>query len=134
MMRFSKVIRASVVIVMLMGGATAAYAADACRNVKFKFTNEKNHTIKVISVKYFNQANNKFQTETIKNVSCAAGATCTTKGDNLRDAEGEDLTKLIFVLKNEAGENRHDTGEKVLADPKCSADKTYGPMTITAND
>lgn len=134
MMMFSKGIHASVMIVMLMGNATVAYAADACRNVKFKFTNEKDHPITVISVKYFNQANNKFQTEAIKNTKCAAGATCTTEGDNLRDAEGEDLTKLIFVLKNEAGQNRHSTGEKVPVDPKCSAGKIYDSLTITAND
>ena len=76
------------------------------------------HAITVTQVKYFNQANNRFQTEAIRNLRCAAGATCTTHGDNLRDAEGEDLTRFVFVLKNEGGENRHETGIKVSRSPR----------------
>lgn len=133
-MKFSKLIGALAVIATLAGGATATYAGDACRNVKFSFTNQKNHAVTVVKVKYFNQANNKLQTEGIRNVQCAAGATCVTRGDNLRDSEGEDLTRFVFVLKNEGGENQHDTNPKVPSNPKCSADKTYGPFVISAND
>lgn len=133
-MKFSNLIGALTVVTTLAGGATPVHAGDACRNVKFSFTNQKDHAITVVKVKYFNQANNKLQTESIRNVQCAAGATCVTRGDNLRDAEGEDLTRFIFVLKNEGGENQHDTSPKVPSNPKCSADKTYGPFVIVAND
>lgn len=133
-MKFSRLIGALTVVATVAGGATAAHAGDACRNVKFSFTNQKDRAITVVKVKYFNQANNKLQTESIRNVRCAAGATCVTRGDNLRDAEGEDLTRFVFVLKNEGGENQHDTSPKVPGNPKCSADKTYGPFVIAAND
>lgn len=133
-MNHSKHLRASLMMALLAGGATAAHAGDACRNVRFQIANQKDHAITVVQVKYFNQANNRFQTEAIRNVRCAAGATCTTKGDNLRDAEGEDLTRFVFVLKNEGGENRHETGIKVSGSPRCGADKTYGPFAIAAND
>jgi hypothetical protein len=125
---------ASLAIALLAGGVTMAQAGDACRNVKFSLTNQKDHAITVVQVKYFNQANNRFQTESLRNLTCAAGATCTTRGDNLRDAEGENLTRFIFVLKNEGGENRHETGVKVSNNPSCNADKTYGPFAITASD
>lgn len=133
-MKTAKQLRAALTIILLAGGATAAHAGDACRNVKFQLTNQKNHAITVTQVKYFNQANNRFQTEAIRNIQCAAGATCVTRGDNLRDAEGEDLTRFVFVLKNEGGENRHETGVKVSNSPQCNADKTYGPFVIAAND
>ena len=121
-------------LLTLLAGASTAHAGDACRNVKFSITNQKNHTITLTQVKYFNQANNRFQTENIRTVQCKAGATCVSRGDNLRDAEGEDLTRFVFVLKNEGGENRHDTSVKGTNNPRCNADKTYGPFVITAND
>ena len=133
-MKTAKHLRAALTIILLAGGATAAHAGDACRNVKFQITNQKNHTITVTQVKYFNQANNRLQAEAIRNIQCAAGATCVTRGDNLRDSEGEDLTRFVFVLKNEGGENRHETGVKVSSSPRCNADKTYGPFVIAAND
>jgi hypothetical protein len=134
-MKRSTVVQTSLVLATLMLSAGAAHAADACRNVKFKFLNEKNHAVTVLSVKYFNLTNNQFQTELIKNVTCAAGATCTTKGDNLRDTEGEDISRVVFVLKNEGGENRHNTPSKATTDPnKCVAGKLYDSLTIAAED
>ncbi len=132
-MKFSRHISASMAIALL-ASSVAAHAGDACRNVRFQIVNQKDHPITVTKVKYFNQANNRFQTEGIRNIQCAVGATCITKGDNLRDAEGEDLTRFIFVLKNEGGENQHETGIKSSNNPKCGADKTYGSFVITAND
>lgn len=133
-MNYSKRLCAALAATLFAVGATAAHAGDTCRNVRFQITNQKDHAITVTQVKYFNQANNRFQTEAIHNLRCAAGATCTTHGDNLRDAEGEDLTRFVFVLKNEGGENRHETGIKVSRSPRCNADKTYGPFAIAAND
>jgi len=142
-MNHSKHLCASLLIALLTGGVTVAHAGDLCRNVRFQITNQKNHAITITQVKYFNQTNNRLQTEAIRNIQCAAGATCVTKGDNLRDvtkgdnlrdSEGQDLTRFIFILKNEGGENRHETGVKGTGNPRCTADKTYGPFVITAND
>jgi hypothetical protein len=133
-MKLSSPLSAALIIGLFAVSTATAHAGDACRNVHFRLVNQKDHAITVTAVKYFNRANNRQQTESIRNVQCAAGATCTTLGDNLRDAEGEDLTRFIFVLKNEGGENRHDTGVKVPRNPQCNADGVYGPFVISAND
>lgn len=117
------------VILMALSG-TAAFAGDACKNVKFQFKNQRGRTIRVYKVDYFNTANNKTQTEDVKNLECASGSTCTTSGDNLTDSEGEDLTNFVFWFndKEDDGDwsstNVH-TQNKVPVTRKCSADMTY---------
>lgn len=133
-MQSSKSFSAVMVAALFAISATAAHAGDACRNIRFSLVNQKDHPITVMAVKYFNRANNRLQTEAIRNIRCPARGTCITNGDNLRDAEGEDLTRFFFVLKNEGGENRHDTGAKIPRNPQCNADSVYGPFVISAND
>src|SRR5262245_9131902 len=74
---------------------------DACQNVRFKITNQHHECgqIKFQRIKYFNKANGAWQTEDVNNAVCNQGATCSTTGNNLRDSEGEDLTKFRLVYK-----------------------------------
>jgi hypothetical protein len=131
--RGNYVLTGLVAIGLIWGAANTTFAADACRNVKFKFTNkhDSGKSITVLKVKYFNKANGKWQTEDIANEVCAQGATCTTNGDNLRDAEGEDLTKFRFIYKytEQDGDlsDEVEGGDKVPDNPTCNANRTYGP-------
>ena len=114
---------------------------DACRNVKFKFKN--NHSsrdvIDVRDVEYFNRANGKWQTEDLKNrpgmagFMCGFGETCTTEAEDLRDSEGEQITKIRFHFKfKQAGRNLTSWSEKVVSSifepesPVCNANKVFG--------
>lgn len=140
-------------VTVMMAGA--ALAGDACKNIKFKVTNkhDSGETILIKKVKYFNKVNGKWQTEVVnqnltltlpdteklqlfpqigkeKGLACRYGATCKTQGDNLRDAEGEDLTKFRFVYKYMAAgkwSGQVEGGDKVPDDPQCYANRTYGP-------
>jgi hypothetical protein len=107
---------------------------DACRNVTFKFKNEHNSggKIKFQRIKYFNQANGDWQTEDVNNVECNQGATCATNGNNLRDSEGERLTKFRLIYKylpTGAGANWSDEVESGVFEPNtptCNANRQYG--------
>jgi hypothetical protein len=108
---------------------------DACRNVSFKFTNEHRSggQIRFQRIKYYNQANGQWQTEDVPNTTCPQGSTCVTNGNNLRDSEGENLTKFRLVYKYKpasAGANWSDeveTGDLIPGNAQCRANKTYGP-------
>src|SRR5262249_32712990 len=123
------------VLSILISSAAIAHAGDACKNVKFKITNkhESGGSIEIRQIKYFNKANGAWQTEDVLNFVYAQGHTCTTLGDNLRDSEGEDLTKIRFVYRYKgpkSTDNWSDTiegGDKVPDNPTCFANKTYGP-------
>lgn len=114
---------------------------DACRNVKFKFKNlHKSHdVIDVKDVEYFNRANGKWQTEQLKNrpgmagFICFYGEICTTEDEDLRDSEGEQITKIRFHYKfKKAGRNLTSWSKKVVSrifepiDPVCNANRIYG--------
>jgi len=124
-----------VAVFSILSSSGIAHAGDACKNVKFRFTNKHNSggMIEVHQIKYFNKANGAWQTEDLKDLDCGQGKTCTTLGDNLRDSEGEDLTKIRFIYRYK-GPNSTDNwsdyvegGDKVPDNPTCFADKTYGP-------
>lgn len=108
---------------------------DACRNISFKFTNQHSSggQIKFQRIKYYNRANGRWQSEDIRNDTCNQGRTCTTNGNNLRDSEGEALTKFRLVYKYKpasAGANWSDeveTGDLVPTNSTCNANRTYGP-------
>jgi hypothetical protein len=124
-----------VVLSILMSGAAIAHAGDACKNVKFKYTNKHNSggIIEVRQVKYFNKANGVWQTEDVSHFDCAQGKTCTTTGDNLADSEGEDLTKIRFIYRYKGPKSTDnwsddvEGGDKIPDNPTCVANKTYGP-------
>lgn len=139
---------ACLTLLFALGAAPAAEAGDACKNVKFKFTNKHNsgRTIQVVKVKYFNRDNGKWQTEDVRNEYCSQGYTCVTNGDNLRDSEGVDLTKVRFLYKYELTRSEYDSsgavvgtttswtaniegGDKIPTNPTCWANRTYGPGT-----
>lgn len=115
--------------------ASPAPFGDACRNISFKFTNRHNSggQIKFQRIKYFNQANGQWQTEDVNNLICNQGGTCVTNGNNLRDSEGENLTRFRLVYKYKptgAGANWSDeveTGDFTPGNAQCRANKTYGP-------
>lgn len=107
---------------------------DACKNVKFKVTNNhsKNGDIEIRGVEYFNKANGKWQTEDLPNVVVGQDRTVTTGGDDLKDSEGEDLTKFKFIYRWKAnGREANWSGEVkskefVPDNPTCNANRTYG--------
>jgi hypothetical protein len=133
-MRFTKEMTIAVLSI-LMSGAVIAHASDTCKDVKFKFTNKHNSggTIEMHQIKYFNKANGEWKTEDLNDIDCKQGKTCTTLGDNLKDAEGEELTKIRFIYRykgTHSTDNWSDYvegGDKVPDDPTCFANKTYGP-------
>ena len=43
-------------------------------------------------------------------------------------------TRFVFILKTKAAKTVSDTSVKGTNNPRCNADKTYGPFVITAND
>lgn len=148
-MRDSKLVlplAACLTLLFTLANPSVAEAGDACKNVKFKYTNKHNSgkPIRVVKVKYFNKDNGKWQTEDVHNEKCSQGETCVTNGDNLRDSEGVDLTKVRFIYNQELtvteynarGEplRSYDTwtrniegGDKTPTNPTCWANRTYGP-------
>ncbi len=113
-----------------------AKAGDACQNVHFKYVNERSTTIKVKSVEFYNKNAGKWRTEDVVNEECAPNATCSTNGDNLADAEGDDITKVKFnyVYKEADGDwsDLFHGGEKTVSgSTECNANRTYGTFDIT---
>ena len=100
-MRFSKQMMTLTVLSIMLSSAAIVQASDACKNVKFKFTNKHNSggTIEMHQIKYFNKANGEWKTDDLKDTDCKQGNTCTTAPESLRDAEGEDLTKFRFIYR-----------------------------------
>src|SRR5687767_4725202 len=77
--------------------AAAQIGPDACKNVKFKYTNMRSDQARiwVEKVEYWVASKQRWQTENISsNTTCTYGSTCTTSGENLRDALDRDLTKF----------------------------------------
>jgi hypothetical protein len=134
-MRLLKETMGFVAFSILMSSGAIAHAGDACKNVKFKYTNKHNSggIIEVRQVKYFNKANGAWQTEDVSHFDCAQGKTCTTTGDNLADSEGEDLTKIRFIYRYKGPKSTDnwsddvEGGDKIPDDPTCVANRVYGP-------
>lgn len=151
--------RISVLLVLgmalLIGTTSDGLAGDACKKVTFKVKNSHNSGEKILikKVKYFNKANGKWQTEVVdqylyyklyeedakmpnmipfdkkEGKECPHGYICETAGDNLRDSEGEDLTKIRFVYQYWAAgvwSGELESKEFEPANPTCTAGRTYG--------
>lgn len=118
--------------------AAAPIFGDACQNVKFKVKNQHNSggQIEIRQVEYFNKANGKWQVEDIPNQIINQGATFTTNGDDLKDSEGEQITKIKYRYKYKGtgrGANWSDeivSDEFVPSSPVCNAGRTYGTFTL----
>ncbi len=117
--------------------APAVRAADACKNVKFNVTNNhfEQRDIEIRSVKFRNPHNDgKVQSEDVKNEVCKYGATCTTNGDNLANADKVDLYDIQVVFRY----REHDGGwsKEFITQPftpnirKCHEGKQYGPIVV----
>lgn len=125
--------------VVLLGCTVLGYAGDACKDVRFLIKNQRPNTIRITKVEYFNAANGKTQSEDVPNLECGSGSTCTTGGDSLRDAEGEDLSSFVFFFndrESDGGWSNNDikTQKKNPITKKCAAGMTYkGSPTWTIN-
>jgi hypothetical protein len=116
--------------------ATPAVAADACKNVVFKVTNDhfEGREIEIRKVKFRNPHNGGEQTEDVKNKVCKHGDTCSTSGDNLGNADKVDLNDIKVVFRY----REHDGGwsREFVTQPftpsirKCHDGKQYGPIVV----
>jgi hypothetical protein len=114
--------------------AAPQLGSKACKNVKFKFTNNRSDhaTISIQKVAY--RAFSKDHLELVHTANdCAYGHTCTTTGDNLPDADGRDVTSIQLQYKYKStavGANWSDLvqtpNQPTVASPKCYDGKTYG--------
>ena len=118
--------------------AAPAFFGDTCKNVKFTVKNQHNSggKIEIRGVEYFNRANGNWQSEQVANKLCNQGSTVATNGDDLRDSEGEQITKVKFrykYLPKGAGANWSDeivSAEFVPSSPVCNANRSYGTFTL----
>lgn len=118
--------------------AAAPFFGDACKNVKFSVKNQHNSggQIEIREVQYFNKANGKWQTEQVSNKVASQSATVTTNGDDLKDSEGEQITKVKFKYKflpTGRGANWSDeivSAEFIPSSPVCNANRSYGTFTL----
>lgn len=107
-------------------------SGDSCKNVIFNYINGRNGEIKVKSVKYFNRNSGNWKTEDVANEVTAQGAKGDTNRDDLGDADGDDITKVIFIYEfksNQRGANWSDPIESKTfepTDPRCHEGKIYG--------
>lgn len=111
---------------------------DSCRNVTFKMTNNRNVAVEVKQIKYYNASKGKWKTENVANGNqrCEKGATCEIgggysglnyqQGEDLADAEGDRLTKIVFVYEDVNSNTRRESQQFSPSDPVCRAEKVYG--------
>jgi len=114
--------------------AAPQFGNKACTNVKFKFTNNRSDkaTIRIEKVTY--KVVGKDHTELVHTSNdCKFGATCTTTGDNLPDADDRAVTNIQLhyrFLPTTIGANWsdlvHTPDQPAVANTTCSDRKTYG--------
>jgi hypothetical protein len=114
--------------------AAPQLGAKACKNVKFKFTNNRSDqaTIRIEKVSY--RAYGKDHTELVHTSNdCKYGQTCTTTGDNLPDADGRSVTSIQLVYKylpKTVGANWsglvQTPNQPNVSNTVCSDNRTYG--------
>jgi hypothetical protein len=110
--------------------ATPQIGPDACRRVRFRFTNQRNTRIRFRQVLYFNVSRNRGFNEVV-NGECDPGATCATLGDNLPDAQGMRLTRfqLRYQLSTANGWSNDILSPIFIPnDLVCGDDRIYGPL------
>jgi hypothetical protein len=115
--------------------AAPQIGAKACKNVKFKFTNNRSDqaTIRIEKVSY-HLAGVGDHTELVHTSSdCRYGQTCTTTGDNLPDADGRNVTSIQLQYKylpKTTGANWsglvQTPNQPNVSSPNCYDGKTYG--------
>lgn len=125
----------------LRGGGGIKIDSDACKDVTFNVTNNhfEGREIEIRSVKFRNPHNDgKVQSEDVKNKVCKYGATCSTDGDNLANADKVDLYDIQAVFRHK---NHDGTWSKeFVTQPftpkirKCKEGKQYGPIVVKDSD
>ncbi len=113
---------------------------DSCRNVKFEVKNGRDGFIQLTKAKFYNQDENRWQTEQLPSTICSRGQICKTNGDDLRDSEGDDITKVVFEYKTRLHSNDNWSGpiesqEFRPDDTPCREGRKYGNSgwTILSN-
>jgi hypothetical protein len=110
--------------------------ADPCTNVKARFKNQhySGGQIKFQRIKFYNHDSGNWYTEDVNNLICNQDQLCTTAGNNLRDSEGENLTKFQLIYKykgpgsaaNWSGEVISPVFSVTAGNERCTANKMYG--------
>ncbi len=112
---------------------------DKCKSVSFNYTNGRQGDIKVKSVKYFNRQSGKWNTDNLANEICPMGQKCVSDWGgghiakiNLEDANGDDITKVIFIYEYKANQRRSRWSGGIESktfepsQPKCQEGKVFG--------
>ena len=117
---------------------------DSCADVTFVVWNKtgdssnllSRYDVKIDKVKYYNRNSGKWKTEAVNNVTCGPDQKCTVGPDTLADADGEDITKIIFVYKTHAAADPgfalgewsgpYESKTFVPTDARCRPAKVYG--------
>ncbi len=114
-----------------------AATAATCKDVKFTVENEHfaGREIQIRKVRFRNpHRNGAVQTENVKNQTCRHGATCTTGGDNLKNADKVDLYafQLEFRFREKDGHwsKSFETQPFMPKFRKCVDGKKYGPIVV----
>ena len=115
--------------------AAPQIGAKACKNVKFKFTNNRSDqaTISIQKVSY-SLTGAGDHTELVHTTNdCKYGQTCTTTGDNLPDADGRNVTNIQLhykFLPKTTGANWsdlvHTPNQPNVSNTSCTDNRTYG--------
>ena len=105
---------------------------DSCRNVVFNYVNGRNGEIKVRKVEYFNQQSGQWKSEDVANEITSQGAKGETNGDDLGDANGDDITKVKFIYEYKSSQRSSNWSDAIESkifepnDPTCRENKVYG--------
>lgn len=129
--------------VIVIFGATAMFGSvftsvsgdndyfDSCRNVKFRVINQRGIAIRLKKIKYYNADEQKWYTEDINGIdahqNCEPGDTCRVSlGEDLRDAESDHLSKIIFVYEEINNSTTRESPTFIPTSSVCKAEKEYG--------
>ena len=134
----TKVKRLTALALTVLFAASAQSAmAGTCKDVTFNVTNNhfEKRSIEIRSVKFKNpHKGGKVQSENVKNKVCVYGATCSTDGDNLADADKVNIYDIQVVFRHK---NNDETWSKpFITQPftptyrKCKDGKKYGPIVV----
>jgi len=136
-------------VLLILVGVTSSIGApretstlDTCKNVDFRVTNGLNVSIDIKQIKYFNQSENRWETENVKNGSerCNKGQVCEMTKEDIGGAENQRLTRIIFVYEKVGSNVTYESPAFVPQDPVCKGEKIFGykqgwkivPSTSTA--
>ena len=133
----SRILLASLLTGAIVAVTTQTAVAATCKDVKFNVVNEhfEGRKIQIRKVKFRNpHKNGKVQTEDVRNKVCQHGDTCSTGGDNLKDADKVDLYDIQVEFRY--WEHDDQWSKTFITQPftpkyrKCKDGKQYGPIVV----